>query len=629
EAGESAGLLMQNGKEIASITASKLRVPFAVKNGTPTGEEDGLFYPSKGGSLTVANDDAMTYPVSWKLWIDDRLAAEGNDTLQPSSSNHLQIKPDNDFYTWPSSGMLQDDLAKARLSLRFAPPGVLQDTTLPIKDIGYKIRLRYFSKGYQQIWNLVWVFLFLTAGAAISIAANVGIPNQTQRNAVHKQLRELGDRINALGPAADSSAVTFLRVERSRLEKRLHDTNFFSPNLAADLPQIRQGIDLLNSRVQVISEIRDLQEALHQTPSVSPSIMDSGLRTCRKNLKTAVQPDLSAQDISNVRASNAAVQQQLDSLGQDDPVLSAAILARETALKNRLPQAGQQDPAWQVFSPELQGILQSVMNAPAGISPDEYYNRDMATQIAMACADYVAYRKLLSDPEVIARVESEAANAKGMQEQTYPALLRGRSILVCIRQNAPASRVLEALQSTPPKAEIQVTPSTPSTYDLVSLQVRFLDPALNIDAVHQQFTCKWEVEHLPPKEGWSISHYFTKWSTKKRRANEEQQKTDQGPPQANQIVVKFFDNNQNPVIQKSGTAPVKLEKTVSVQQGAKPSRILIEVIRTGLVLLVALLGLVATAQDKIANLNIVQAMLAVLLLGITADTVKNLLAKSA
>ena len=197
EAGESAGLLMQNGKEIASITASKLRVPFAVKNGTPTGEEDGLFYPSKGGSLTVANDDAMTYPVSWKLWIDDRLAAEGNDTLQPSSSNHLQIKPDNDFYTWPSSGMLQDDLAKARLSLRFAPPGVLQDTTLPIKDIGYKIRLRYFSKGYQQIWNLVWVFLFLTAGAAISIAANVGIPNQTQRNAVHKQLRELGDRIQA------------------------------------------------------------------------------------------------------------------------------------------------------------------------------------------------------------------------------------------------------------------------------------------------------------------------------------------------------------------------------------------------------------------------------------------------
>jgi hypothetical protein len=74
-----------------------------------------------------------------------------------------------------------------------------------------------------------------------------------------------------------------------------------------------------------------------------------------------------------------------------------------------------------------------------------------------------------------------------------------------------------------------------------------------------------------------------------------------------------------------GKAQLRTEISVRVQRSANHVRV--ELVRTGLALFVALLGLIASAQDKIANLPIVSAVLAVLVIGIMADSIKNLLAK--
>jgi hypothetical protein len=614
EAGESTASLQQDGTEFARIRASKLRVPFSVKTGTSAGEDDGVFYPGREGSVAVLNDDAMTYPVFWELWIGGKLAGHNTERtlLAPKSTTFLRMTLSDDFFTWPSSGMLQDDIENAKLIVRFAPTGTVEDTSLPNRPITYKFRLRYFSKGWQQGVNLLWVIFFLAVGAVISIALNIGIPNQVKRNAVRTQIRDLSNKINALEPADDSSTTTFLRVERSRLEERLHESYWFSPNLSAELPLIQLAIDLLNGRVRVVAGVRDLQETLRAAPSVPPSVMDTALAACQKTLKDVMRPDLCPPEIAGLEMANTTVQQLIASLGQVDPVLEPAIQARETEYKAQIPSQISQDPDWKIFA-NLAPIFANVSAAAAGIAPDQYFDRDMDTQITGACLAYVKYRKMLSDPTMIAAADKDAQRAGALlQLRTYADLVKARSIFDCIRENVTSDKILQALKAN--QFEIVVTPSTPSTYELVWLRVRFLDQALNTDAVRQQLTCKWMLGNVPkPKYGYTITHYFTGSGGGSRKTVEQ-----------NWAQVEILYDMQD-AAGNGGKAQLRTEISVRVQRSANHVRV--ELVRTGLALFVALLGLIASAQDKIANLPIVSAVLAVLVIGIMADSIKNLLAK--
>jgi hypothetical protein len=632
EAGESTAQLQQDGVPFAQIKAAKLRVPFTVKSGTLAGDDDGIFYPERESSVAVRNDDAMTYPVLWELQIDGKVAARSAETtlLPPKSTTYLKMKLADDFFTWPSSGMLQDDVEKATLQVHFSPPGSVQDVALPTQPIQYKLHLRYYSKGWQQGINLLWIIFFLLIGAAISIALNIGIPNQLKRNDVRKLIQDMGKRINALGSAAESTAVTFLRVERSRLENRLHEAYWFSPNLSAELPLIEQAIALLNGRVKLVSRVQELKEDLHAARTlppligaIPPSLMDDALGLGQRTLREAVRPDLSDIDIAALVAAITTMQQRIATLGPADP-LPAAIQALETSVKARIPASIAQNPTsisqaqyWSVFH-GLELIFQSVLNASATINPDEYFNRDMTTQVATACADYIDFRKLLSDPKAIAAAEAQAGKTVPLLGQrTYAALLQARNIFECIREGVSADDVRDALQANPPKAEIDMIPSTPSTYDLVRLRVLFHDSALNSVAAHQLLKCKWVLPGVPPKYGWLVAHYFW-WGARFKRLKK---------PWRVDVFAEFLDDDKTLMTKDDPPKPVRLITTISVHAERTPGQLRVLMLRTGLALFVALLGLVATAQTQIANLSIVPAILAVLLAGIVADSVKNLLTK--
>lgn len=648
EFGESTAELCQGGYPLATLKAAKFRgVPFAVKSAAGPGEDDGLFYLGQEGSISLRNDDPMTYPVNWSLVVDGRIIQSGKEPLllHPGITPvKMQFGPE--LFNWPSAGMLQDDVEHGKLQLHLAPLSSVQDTSLPGTEVPLKLRLRYFSSGWQQGWNLLWVVLCLAVGAAISIALNIGIPNQKRRNEIREKIHAVSKSINSLGPGADSAALTFLRVERSRLETQLHDLYWFSPNLSAELPGIDRAIEFLAGRVAVVSGVRDIQVALHDTPSVPPSIMDSIMAECRKILTQAQRQDLCGADIAALQATNAALLQRISALGIVDTDLEAAIAARENNLKASMPENRDTDPVWKVFLPDLEAVFVAVAaNAGTNITPDQYFTRDIASLIALACSDYAAHRKLLSDPKRIASAERDAQRAKAfLLLQTCSALAQARSVFECIRESVSTDDILNALEADPPKAEIVFTPSTPSTYELVSLQVHFMDPALNTDAVRQQLTFKWDLGR--GKYGWAVSHYFTQpFSSKKRgmgksahgdaavegHAGREGNHAEAGhdrkqQPTVNHVEVQFLDSEQNPVKDSAGNV-VKLQAEIPVNTRRRGGHIGVELLRTGLALLVALLGLIVSAQEKIANLPVVSAILAVVIIGITADSIKNLLTK--
>ena len=618
EAGESTATMLQNGAELDQLTATKSRVPFALKMATPAGEEDGLFYSSDGaGSLIIRNDDPMTYPIFWQLLIDGKVQASHEELIGPSGATPLQVTLPQQFFAWPSTGTLQDEVLPAKLFIRLAPQGQVNDSSLASTELPVKLRLRYFQRGWQDFWNTLWIVLVLACGAAISIALNIGIPNQRKRNTTRKLIADVGGRINGLDSKVDSKIMTFLQVERSRLESRLHDAYWFSPDLAAELPLIQQAIDLLNGRVGLAEDIAQTLELLKEKSTIPPSILENGLKACQKALETAIRPALSPTDIASASATNAALQQQVDGLEEVDATFEAGLLAKESALKTALTVNAitGSNSLWSVFLPQLQEIFDAVISAPSTIRPDEYFMRDMAFQVTAMCADYVDRRRLLGDQERIMVVENAAKEvAVILQDLTFASLVRARNLLAAASKNVTELRILAALQADPPKLEIIMTPERPRGYEAVECKVQFLDSALNTDAVREQFTCKWTIGGRT-KEGWIVWHYF---------GLPGRSRTRQG---SNEIVVHFWDSSQILVKIKDGDSPVELVHHVAVGKQRRAGHIGQELTRTGLALLVALLALVAGAQTKIVNLSIVQAVLAVLVIGMTADSIKNLLAK--
>jgi hypothetical protein len=642
EAGEAIAELQQDGRGFATIYASRLRTPFNVKNGMVAGEADPVFYRGSKGFLSINNDDKVTYPVTWTLFIDGKSAASGYDYLPPGQT-HLeiqQLKPD--FFRLPSSGTLQDDVEQATLNLRFDPPRQVEDTHLPSRDILFpKVHLSYFNKGSQQLMNVLWIMIFLSIGAAISIALNVGIPNQLKRNETRKRLKECSKGIDALDVTVNCSAIdslieprsraiTSLRVERSLLENRLHQAYWFSSNLSVELPQIDQAIGLLNARAKVVDRVEDLQEDLCSKTTlpklvglIPPSLMSDAITCCAGTLRDVGRRDLADADIPPLLANIIAMQQRIATLSATD-ALATTIPALESNLKNRIPASAQdrttiiKDPLWQVFT-GLEVVFKSVCNATATVSPDQYFSRDMAIQIAIACADYVDYRQGLSDPNVIQDVERQAQTTVAIFSlQTYSALVRGNNILGCLREAISVDKLREALTATPPKAEIVAIPSTPKAYELVRLEVAFVDDALNSDAARQLLKCKWALPGVPAKYGWTIAHYFN-WSAKFKQLRR---------PWEVKVIAAFLDAGGPLLTAGTPPEPVHLEKTISISAERNHGTLRVSLLRTGLALFVALVALIATEQSQIANLSIVPATLAVLVAGMTADTIKTALTKT-
>lgn len=641
EAGEATASLQQDGRGFATIYASRLRVSFTIKNGMAAGDEDPVFYKGRKGFLSITNDDKVTYPVTWELLIDGKRADSGYDYLLPGQT-HLPITLGSDFFRLPSSGTLQDDVERALLAIRFDPPRQVQDTHLTSKDILFpKVHLRYFSKTPQQLVNLAWVIVLLAVGAGISIALNVGIPNQLKRNETRKRLKESSKRINALDVTADHSTftsliearnrvVTSLRVERSQLENRLHEAYWFSPNLSVELPLLDQAIGLLNSRTKVVALVQELQEDLLTAAtlpkvvgSMPPSLIDDALALCASKLRDAARPDLIDTDIPALLATVTAMQQRIATLGATDS-LATTIPGLESNLKSRIPSSAQDaatigsDVLWNVFK-GLELIFKSVTTASPSAAPDEYFSRDMAIQIALACADYIDFRQRLSNNAIITSADADARKMVALFSlQTYSALIRGRDILECIREGVSIEKLREALRATPPKAEIEVTPATPKAYELVQLRVTFSDNALNTDAARHLLRCKWSLPTVPPKYGWTIAHYFN-WDARFKQFRK---------PWETKVIAEFLDADAPLMTTDGSTIVVQLEKRVSVRAERNQGRLLVAILRTGLALLVPLLALVAIEQSQIANLSLVPAALAVLVAGMTADTIKNALMKA-
>jgi hypothetical protein len=182
-----------------------------------------------------------------------------------------------------------------------------------------------------------------------------------------------------------------------------------------------------------------------------------------------------------------------------------------------------------------------------------------------------------------------------------------RHFLDQIREGVFKTDILQAITAAVPM--ITLEPPVPMQDRLVKFCARFAEPKLDAASARDTVVCVWDFDHLGLKEeGWQAFHYFPRV----RR-------------QSYTVRVSFFDHGQ-PV--SNGTEPVKSEQKITVAKQPRRGfgeRNWAEVVRLAIALMVALIGLLAGAQEQLTKLDIVPAAIAVFLLGFGAYTIKNLL----
>jgi len=234
-----------------------------------------------------------------------------------------------------------------------------------------------------------------------------------------------------------------------------------------------------------------------------------------------------------------------------------------------------------------------------------------------------------------ARLEAVGAElASLLRQESYASLERARILVRAADENIFDETLLTALAAGPPMVDVRATPRSPTTFETVRLEIWFADPSLNTAAARELITCEWQFSEdrqaarwlpgwlgrrrstasvqtgAPAKElGWAVSHYYPK-------------------PCKATVTARFRDTSQRPVAQANSTVEQALPITLPVVLRPTSGHWGLEILRSFLALFVALVVLISGAQDKIANLPLIQAFLAVLVVGLTADTIKNLLVKS-
>jgi len=129
-------------------------------------------------------------------------------------------------------------------------------------------------------------------------------------------------------------------------------------------------------------------------------------------------------------------------------------------------------------------------------------------------------------------------------------------------------------------------------------------------AARDCFTCRWDFgDDCQPEKGWKVSHYFFKTGNY-------------------DVSVTFTDDEGEPLVSGDPPKPVTLTETIKVESSEiRPwgERSKIEAMQLAIVLLVACFTLLAGANDQLAKVDLVPGLIAVFVLGFSADQIKTAL----
>jgi len=644
EVGPATATLLGNGKPIGTITAVRYDVPFAVKlEGTPAERPEITFQSLPPGPLTglvngvrsvfsrdgdreapdtgpqearlvVKNDDALTYAVDWEVAVND-VPITGTATLARSGPTIIRVRPNPKWFRGATSH-LRDDLQDGQLVLRFRPASLASSHAITSKVLPLRARLRSGSLQRQIGIGTAVVAALVFLGGLTSLLLRFWIPNRVQGIDLQEQLAAITVRTRALSPVLDSSVRVLVRVQRQRLSQLATSRVPFSPDWSATLVDCTRRVGMLTRQLDLLEAIGRLAETADKRRTdpvapASPTLLDgvqTHLKAATDKLSTTEPKEVDLQAAQTAVGDAEALLRVIDN---PSPTLEEEIKRRFTDLEK-----------WRAANP---GALERLANHRLAVRLRTALSID---NVVVAPATYASVDLFLLRVDLLRKqvtlfeqspqaVKLALGGDKGQEQKFTDALdvdawgwfRDARSLQRQMDQDTYIGKVQAAIVSR----EIDILPSLPgaASYEPVRFRAWFRSEPIGRCQAREELNCRWAFLHPGDttwnEDGWEVWHYFPKDGDYR-------------------IEVTFTDRQTGTKVDVPG-GPIVLE---AFPVRTRPSKLLgprtrLELIRFGIVFGAALLGLLAGARDQLVKLDLIGGIIAVFLLGFSADAIKNLI----
>ncbi len=619
EAGEARARLWNRDQEVATLRAIKYRVPLTVRI-LDAGENPVLaFQRGVPRTVTLKNDDGMTYEVDWRLAIGGAVAAGERTVLPANRVATIEVAPDPRWFSTPISGIFKEETKDGLLTVRLTPRGQVAGPGLPEQSIPVRAQLAYWPAWRHPIGMMV-VFLALLAGGLCSLLLNQWFPNRLRRLDLEERLADAAARTRNLSSRVDSSLRILLRVERYRLLRLLNSRYAFSPEMARVLAACATAADRLEAKITLLERIDTIDGDLRTLGVVAaPTLADGVAARLRKAADRLRSPQPTDPEMQEAGALVTEAAAKLAAIGQPDPELVTVLQDRLQVVQAAL------GPASPLRTCEpcraLTGHLRALFDYLDGplkldaLRPTEYADHDLKL---LRLGLLVEFLQRYADvgPDARARLDARGARrfAEHIASPAWDGYVQARLVVREIRDSIDNAEVEEQIRLK--NARITAQPADPRPHQAVELSAVFTVDGYNRASARDEYVCQWTFDHAdsdgrPTKwleTGWTVQHFFPKPGSYKAQATFQRKDGSLVADQTNTVTV--------------------IDTDVTVGSDGRAwfgNRTWIEVVRFGIVLVATVLGLLGGAREQLMRLDIAAGLVAVFLIGFGADAVKNIL----
>jgi hypothetical protein len=652
--------------------------PFRVHVNGPANGSPTVVLESGQSSFTLRNDDPLQYTVEWSLSVAGG-NAKGVTRLGPFATEdvtvtnadceggqgtHLPVCLDGAQGFWEHfSSLLRDPKQDGRLTIRYLPPNGtnVNPTLVPHPSIPVSIVTHSRTSELTFVYGSCILFIVLALGSALSVFTNLWIPHSLRKNDICTRLMLLIRSIREISESIPSSARVSAEVEAQEILERLRNAGWFYSNFETVLRYYEAQTAALEARVYLLQQADEYHQQLKQLTDMS--VPPTYLTRARLAFEPAMEVFAGAEwSPSQQELATALVQKFKAQVQAVDVIREKGIAPGEfgalleprfkrlkalfgSSTSNTVEDFQKMFPM--VFRRLKQDSVADGIEFPDWAQIDyDLWKLDLIERFVTSYdgATSASRKDKLKRTAGLPDGARPGSLLYFLQLDTWDALRCAELICDEITQGIFPEDICEAIKQAPRRVSIKVRQKEIMAGRRVDCELCFANYSVNTATARREITPTWtfssaSADPLPSRDrGFGSGVQVPGWSLKRLLANCHL-RTAVSPKTERGWVVSCLapdvDNVQVDVCFKDwyGDMPVGCEQdaiktslsVVARDTGLRTARRLLEIGRSLVALAIPVIGLLAGARDKLLELDVSTALLAVFALGFSADSIKSAL----
>jgi len=448
----------------------------------------------------------------------------------------LAATPAAEWFRNADSQLAQGGKRTGLLTLRFQNAGVIHEQNLPLE-----VEMR---PGRNTLFcSLAVVALLLLAGAVLSLALRVSVPNIARKRQLRDRLREEAKLTASISTEVDSNLRVLLRVERLALDEIRRAGWVFGPGYVDVAKRVDQALPALKRRIEAVRrlDVALIQRRILMEQGAAPTRLEQIETLLASASETLKQDHLSDEEWVFVDQRLESAERALSEPTQTEKDAFESLLqARWKAVRDHF---GIDAATGELIVPpilkELAACFPGKALLPKAADAD---GSQWIRAVGPVRADLqLSALMLLWEFQFLAPANAAsgpwaAAKARLNQLLATPAvdnLREARSLLRQLAEGLEETDIVSELKAG--NAEIVIDPPEPRPNQKVRFAIRFRRTRVNSAAARDLITCRWCFHDrrkapnlgaawrfvtrgkVPPpdpvifeEDGWYAHHYFEK-----------------------------------------------------------------------------------------------------------------------